>query len=155
MEIERKFLVRTLPDGLDERPHDRIEQGYVAIDDRAEVRIRRRGDERTLTIKSAPGRTRIEVELEIDAERFDALWLLTEGRRVVKTRYLLDGGAGATIELDVYEGALAGLLTAEVEFDSEADSDAFAPPGWLDRELTGDARYANQTLATAGRPAQD
>src|SRR3954453_11603962 len=132
MEIERKFLVRTPPDGLDSRPHDRVEQGYLALDERAEVRIRRKGATRTLTVKSAPGRTRTEEELDIDERRFASLWPLTEGRRIVKTRYLLDGGAGATIELDVYEDELAGLITAEIEFDSEADSDAFRPPDWLD-----------------------
>ena len=51
VEIERKFLVDRLPDGLGEG--DRIEQGYLAIgDDGVEVRVRRRGDDMTLTIKS-------------------------------------------------------------------------------------------------------
>jgi CYTH domain-containing protein len=39
-----------------------------------------------------------------------------------------------------------------VEFASEAASERFAPPGWMGRELTGDGRWANRALATAGRP---
>jgi CYTH domain-containing protein len=151
-EIERKFLVPELPADRLNGPGERIEQGYVAIDASAEVRVRRRGDDRTLTVKSAPARTRVEEELEIDEPRFESLWQLTDGRRVVKTRHLIEHD-GATIELDQYHDALSGLVTAEVEFDSEEASDAFDPPPWLGREITGDRRYANQTLATDGLPA--
>lgn len=150
LEIERKFLVDRIPGGLGEG--DSIEQGYLAIgDDGVEVRVRRRGDDMTLTIKSGPGMTRTEVELEIDAERFNALWPLTDGRRVNKTRHLIPLDGDVTVELDVYSGAHHGLLTAEIEFPSEDASDAFDPPAWLGREVTGDGDYANQALAMTGR----
>jgi CYTH domain-containing protein len=151
-EIERKFLVGERPPDLDTHPHDEIEQGYVAIDDSAEVRVRRRGGACTLTIKSAPARTRVEEEFDIGPERFEALWALADGRRLTKTRYRVPH-AGLTVEVDEYGGALDGLRTAEVEFADEADGDAFEPPAWLGEEITGDPRYANQTLATRGRPA--
>lgn len=151
-EIERKFLVATLPADRLQGPGERIEQGYVAIDASAEVRVRRRGEQLTLTIKSAPARTRVEEELDIDEGQFESLWRLSDGRRIVKTRHLLEHD-GATIELDEYHDALAGLVTAEVEFESEEASDAFDPPPWLGREITGDPRYANQTLATDGPPS--
>jgi CYTH domain-containing protein len=146
-EIERKFLVEDRPPGLDDHPHDTIEQGYVAIDAVAEVRVRRRGGDCTLTIKSAPARTRLEEEFAIEPERFEALWALADGRRIVKTRYLVPWD-GVTVEVDEYHGDLEGLRTAEVEFADEAASDAFAPPPWLGREITGDRRYANQALAS-------
>jgi adenylate cyclase len=145
-EIERKFLVEDGPPGLDDHPHDAIEQGYVAIDEIAEVRVRRRGGDCTLTIKSAPARTRVEEEIAIEPERFEALWALADGRRIVKTRYLVPW-EGVTVEVDEYHGELEGLRTAEVEFGDEASSDAFVPPPWLGREITGDRRYANQALA--------
>ena len=150
LEIERKFLVDGKPGGLAEG--DRIDQGYLAIgDDGVEVRVRRRRDDMTLTIKSGPGMTRTEVELEIDAQRFDALWPLTEGRRVTKTRHLIPLDGDVTVELDVYSGAHDGLLTAEIEFPSVEASEAFEPPAWLGREVTGDGDYANQALAMTGR----
>jgi CYTH domain-containing protein len=77
---------------------------------------------------------------------------LTDGRRVVKTRYLVPLDDGLTAEVDVYDGPLDGLVTAEVEFASEHDSEAFAAPDWLGREVTGDARYANRALAVHGLP---
>lgn len=153
MEIERKYVLAAPPAGLDEHPHGRIEQGYVALDpDGTEVRVRRKGDTRTLTIKSGPALVRTEQEWAIEADRFDALWPLSEGRRVVKTRYDVPLTDGLTAEVDVYEDDLAGLVTAEVEFASEPASDAFVKPDWLGTEVTGDKRYANRTLAVEGPP---
>lgn len=41
---------------------------------------------------------------------------------------------------------------AEVEFGTEAAALAFEPPAWMGAELTGDERYANQSLASRGLP---
>ena len=153
VEIERKFLVAELPAELAEHPGQRIEQGYLAIaPDGVEVRVRRRAGQATLTVKSGPGQVRTEEELAIDERRFDSLWALTDGRRVSKARHEIPLGDGLTAELDVYDGAHDGLLTVEIEFPSLEASEAFAPPPWIGREVTGDARYANQSLALAGRP---
>jgi CYTH domain-containing protein len=114
--------------------------------------VRRRGDQAYLTVKAGGGRVRVEEEIEIDADRFERLWPLTEGRRIEKTRYEIDAADGLVIELDVYTGALDGLVTAEVEFDSEEAADAFEPPGWLGEDVTEDLRYKNQRLAREGPP---
>jgi adenylate cyclase len=152
-EIERKWLLDAPPRWPADHPARRIEQGYVALDDGgAEVRVRRAGEELTLTIKSAPGLVRVEEELPLSEQEFESLWTLTEGRRIVKTRHLIALEGGLTAEVDVYEDALSGLVTAEVEFDSEDASAAFDPPDWLGREVTGDKRYANRSLAVDGAP---
>jgi CYTH domain-containing protein len=151
-EIERKLLVDELPRDLDAWSAMRLEQGYLAITDEAEVRIRRGGDDAWLTVKSAPGLSRVEEELPLDAGAFARLWPLTEGRRVVKVRHTREATPGVVFELDVYEGALAGLVTLEVEFASEEDARAWTPPVWAGRDVTGDKTYANQTLAVRGAP---
>ena len=152
-EIERKFRLAGRPSWLRAAPSRRIEQGYLAVsEDGVEVRIRRAGAATTLTVKSGSGLVRVEEELEIDGRRFDALWPLTEGRRVVKTRHLVPLPGGLTAEVDEYAGALQGLWTAEVEFDSEDAAGAFSGPDWLGREVTDDARYKNQRLAREGAP---
>jgi CYTH domain-containing protein len=152
-EIERKWVLSQAPRELEGAERRRVEQGYVALDDAgAEVRVRRAGDELTLTVKSAPGLVRVEEELPLSAAQFESLWTLTEGRRVLKTRHLVPLDDDLTAEVDVYEGDLDGLVTAEVEFGSETASAAFAPPGWLTREVTGDPRYANRALAVDGAP---
>jgi adenylate cyclase len=154
MEIERKFLVgEPVPFDLADHPSEEINQGYIAIaDDGTEVRIRARGEKHTLTVKSGPSRSRVEEELELDPRKFDSLWPLTHGRRIEKRRYVIPARGDLAIELDVYGGDLAGLVTAEVEFPSEEAADSFDPPPWLGTDVTGDARYSNQSLATRGRP---
>ena len=157
-EIERKFLVAQLPPELEDAPATRIDQGYVAIHaDGTEVRVRRRDANATLTVKGPSrdsGLARVEVELQLDAGAFAQLWPLTEGRRVEKTRHLLPVEAeDLRIELDVYAGALEGLMVAEVEFAGAAAARAFRGPAWLGPEVTADDRYKNQRLALDGRPA--
>ncbi len=56
------------------------------------------------------------------------------------------------LEVDVYEGALEGLITAEMEFDSQAGAASFEPPDWIGEEVTGHPGYANSSLATLGLP---
>ena len=53
-------------------------------------------------------------------------------------------------EIDVFEGALAGLIIAEIELPSENTD--FPHPNWLGREVTDDRRYYNSSLAADGRP---
>ena len=152
MEIERKFLVAERPD-LEAGERLEIEQGYLTLagDGEAEVRLRRQADQLLLTVKGGSGQSRLEEEIELDRGRFEALWPLTEGRRVVKTRHLIAHGRH-TIELDVYAGELEGLLVAEVEFPDRASAEQFEPPDWFGDEVTGDRRYLNQTLASEGAP---
>lgn len=154
IEIERKFRVaEAVPGDLDSYSSEAIEQGYIVIEGAAEVRVRRRGGRTLLTVKSGAGRVRVEEEFEIDERRFASLWPLSDGRRVAKRRYRLPGGGDLTIELDVYTGELEGLVLAEVEFASEAASDAYEPPAWFGPEVTDDLRYANRALAVDGVPA--
>jgi adenylate cyclase len=153
IEIERKFVLSRPPDGLADAPSEPIEQGYLAItDDGIEVRVRRIGERTVLTVKQGAGERRLEEEVEIPAATFESLWALTAGRRIEKRRHLL-AHDGQRVEVDVYAGALEGLVVAEIEFESDEASAAFEPPEWLEREVTGDARYANQRLALVGLPS--
>ena len=132
-EIERKFLVEQLPQELEIDTEDEIAQGYLATGE-DEVRLRRRGDRFLIGRKS-----------------YEELWAMTEGRRLEKTRRTTQVD-GHTAEIDIYKGLLAGLMTVEVEFEDADAAEAFSPPAWFSRELTGDARYSNTSLAMTGLP---
>jgi adenylate cyclase len=151
MEVERKFPVPDPPD-LAGTKVDEIEQGYLAIGAEGEVRVRRRGGKHVLTAKRGSGLSREEAEIELDRERFDVLWPLTEGRRLHKRRHVVPLG-DLKIEVDVYDGDLQGLVVAEIEFSSEEEARGFDPPEWLGDDVTGDRRYLNETLAAEGAPA--
>lgn len=152
MEIERKFLIDRVPAGLDGPAGTHIAQGYLAIDEEAEVRLRRAGDRFTLTVKNGHGESRSETEVEIEPNVFDELWPETAGRRVEKTRRMIRLGDGLIAELDLYSGDLEGISVVEVEFDSDSAARGFQAPGWFGRELTGDRAWANQSLAIQGPP---
>jgi adenylate cyclase len=151
MEVERKFLVSE-PPNLDDADSQEIDQGYLAIGEDGEVRLRRKGERLLLTAKRGAGLSREEGEVELDREAFDRLWPLTEGRRLHKRRHVLPLDDDE-IEVDVYAGELEGLVIAEVEFGSEEEARAFEPPDWLGEDVTGDPRYLNETLATEGTPS--
>ena len=151
-EIERKFLLEELPDGLPISSEDEIAQGYLAIGD-DQVRLRKRADRHLITVKRGHGMVRHEVEVPVAQESFEQLWPLTEGRRLEKTRLTTSVGEH-TAEIDLYQGPLAGLKTVEVEFDDLADAETFSPPSWFARELTRDGRYSNVRLAIEGLPQE-
>jgi adenylate cyclase len=152
IEVERKFLVHALPDDLRPASPVSIEQGYVAAgSDGTEVRLRRKGDRFYQTIKQGQGLKRVQTEVALSAEQFDAMWPHTQGRRLVKQRYEVPRGPHV-IELDVFGGSLEGLIIAEVEFETVEEAGGFDPPGWFGEEVTDDARYQNRNLALHGRP---
>jgi len=152
IEIERKFLLDALPASLRLARGEQIRQGYLALDGDTEVRLRTGSKPPRLTIKAGRGEVRTEVELDVSGPDAAALWELTEGRRLEKTRRRMRLG-GVEAEVDEYGGDLQGLVVVEVEFDDADAARAFQPPAWFGRELTGEAAYANRSLACDGLPA--
>ncbi len=147
-EIERKFLVREMPENIEEFPHHEIAQGYLAIAaGGVQVRLRKCGDKHSLTYKRGDGNARIEREIELTPEQFATLWAATEGKRLTKIRYDVPLGS-YTVEIDVYSGRHEGLVVAEVEFDGEEEAREFTPPDWLGDDVTHDPKYSNQLLAS-------
>src|SRR5262249_12078834 len=150
VEIERKYLLKTMPP-LAGAETVEIEQGYLP-GARLVERLRRQrgaGGERLIrSMKLGAGVRRIEVEEECPPELFERLWPLTEGRRVIKTRFKVKDGE-RTWEIDRF--ADRDLVLAEVELPSEATP--APPPGWLTgaivREVTGEKAYTNEALATS------
>ena len=150
-EIERKLLVTALPDDLARHPHQRLRQGYLAVTAQASFRIREKGRGSKITIKRGKGLDRVEVELNVSDVQADLLWPLA-GRRVIdKTRYAIPDGEGL-LELDVYHGPHAGLVTVEREFPGVDAARSWTAPGWAGPDVTEEAAYTNARLALDGLP---
>ncbi|MDQ2700439.1 MAG: CYTH domain-containing protein [Actinomycetota bacterium] len=148
-EIERKFLLDEEPAWLAECESRAIEQGYLVVSDTDEVRLRRDGDALRMTVKLGHGMSRDETEIDLEPAQFEALWLLTVGRRIGKVRYLVPLGGGLTAEVDVYSGRQKGFQVVEVEFGSLQAAEAFEPPSWFGQDVTGQPEYSNQKMALA------
>ncbi len=152
MEIERKYLIPKLPKHLEQYPCKEIEQGY--LNTFPTVRIRRSDDTYTLTYKSKGYMVREEYNLPLDRDSFYHLQKKIDGRLIRKHRYLIpftDRTGGHTIELDVFDGELAPLLLAEVEFATEEEANAFIPPDWFGEDVTFSDQYHNSTLSRINR----
>lgn len=147
MEIERKYLVSTLPEHLEQYSCKHIEQGYLATD--PVVRIRRSNDKYTLTYKGRGLMVREEYNLPLNAESFEHLKKKIDGILIKKRRYLIPYGEKYTIELDIFDGELAPLQLAEVEFETEEEANSFAPPEWFGEDVTFSRKYHNSTLSQA------
>lgn len=154
VEIERAFVAEGVPDPALLGPGVPLRQGYVASEGEVEVRLRIRAEDAVLTIKAGRGMVRTEVELPLSTEDAEALWPHTQGRRIAKHRHRVRVGEHVA-EVDVYHDGLAGLCRIEVEFNSSQRADAFEPPAWFGREVTGDDRWSNASLARHGRPDRD
>jgi adenylate cyclase len=151
LEIERKFLVENDAWRNAVESSKAIVQAYVAIDGDTSMRVRISDETRAeLTVKvGVSDMTRHEFEYSIPVADARAMTEASRGRLIEKTRHILTID-GFVWEVDAYEGTLAGLVTAEVEMGSEADTPSL--PSWLGREVTGDPAWSNAMLAMNGRP---
>lgn len=147
MEIERKFLLKSLPDNLNKYPCKEIEQGYLNTN--PVIRIRKSDDSYELTYKSKGLMIREEYNLPLDCASYNHLLKKADGRIIRKTRYLIPYSSSLTIELDVFKDDLKPLILAEVEFDSEDAANAFTPPEWFGEDVTFDGKYHNNYLSSS------
>lgn len=146
MEIERKFLIRELPENLTDYPHEAISQAYICT--APVIRVRKKGESYILTLKGGGMLARQEVEMPIPRESFESLLAKKEGIIIEKTRYRIPEKDGLTIELDIFEGTYKGFYMAEVEFADLEQAQAYMPPSWFGPDVTMDRRFHNSVLSS-------
>ena len=145
MEIERKFLLNTIPFDLTAFPCHEIEQGYLCTS--PVVRIRKEDETYYLTYKGKGKMAREEYNLPLTADAYVHLREKADGVLITKTRYLVPIHDGLTAEIDVFSSPNPGLYLAEVEFDSIEAANDFVPPEWFGEDVTEDGRYHNSYMS--------
>ena len=148
MEIERKFLVRNLPENLESYEQKRICQGYLCTN--PVVRIRRSNDDYFLTYKGRGKMVREEHEFPLTAEAFEHMLPKIDGILIDKVRYLIPLSSGHIAELDIFQGKLAPLRLVEVEFASVEEAESFVAPEWFGDDVTESKEYHNSNLSKKG-----
>ncbi len=171
MEIERKFLIEKekIPFAPEKYTCRHIEQGYLCT--APVVRIRQDNDDFFLTYKSKGLMVREEYNLPLTKEAYCHLKEKTDGRLIIKERYVIPLSEGYSfklgckcdsdtvtdlpqyselnIELDFFKEALEGLVLAEVEFPDEETANRFNPPVWFGEDVTYSSKYHNSSLSLA------
>ncbi len=153
MEIERKYLIKSLPAHLESFPFHQIEQGYLCTE--PVVRIRRQDETYYLTYKSKGLMVREEYNLPLTREAWLHLRPKADGILIAKKRYLIPLPPRYTIELDIFEGELAPLVLAEVEFETEEEANSFVPPEWFGEDVTYSEKYHNSVLSRGGNSSEN
>lgn len=142
-EIERKFLIKTLPD-LSVLAPWHSERFFLKNDKWYEERISHTHDsfyyDKKVTISDVE---RTREKREITKSEFDFLKTRAYASTSRDT-YLLS--KTPKITLQVYDGELSGLVRVEVEFDSIEESNIFEPLDWMGEEITGSDIARDATL---------
>lgn len=145
MEIERKYLLKQMPD-FENFKHHKIEQAYLCTD--PVVRVRREDETYYMTYKGRGMLVREEYNLPLNKEAYEHLKEKADGNVISKTRYLVPlEKEDLVAEVDVFDEPFAPLVMAEVEFSSEEQANAFEVPDWFGEDVTFDGRYHNSYMS--------
>jgi len=159
MEIERKFLLRTVPKDLNSYQFHIIEQAYLNTD--PVIRIRKEDENYYLTYKGKGLIAREEYNLPLNETSYFHMKEKADGNIISKKRYLIPlenpkfdtsldldlKPDNLLIELDEFFSPFAPLLMAEVEFATEEAAQAFLPPEWFGEEVTMNVLYHNSNMS--------
>lgn len=152
MEIERKYTLKRLPEHLESYPCHFIEQAYLNTE--PVVRIRKEDDTYYLTYKGSGMLAREEYNLPLNETSYYHLLEKADGIVITKKRYVIplidfipEHTDDLHIELDIFEGNLAPLIIAEIEFPTKEMADCFVAPDIFEEDVTFNPKYHNSNLS--------
>lgn len=152
IERERRFLLRDLPAPLTRASeHVQIWDNYITG---TRLRLRRIRAPLTkervwkLTQKYAPAppdfsRTVI-TNIYLSPEEYEVLSVF-EGNEIRKNRYRFEH-EGRAYSIDIFLGALWGLILAETSFETDEEMRDFAPPSFVVMDVTEDELFTGGRL---------
>ena len=146
----RTFLLSALPEAAQAAGASDIAAGWLPGEHILEALTRTHdaaGTRWVRSLRAALGPHRLELEEELTPELGEALWPLTEGRRLSKRRFRVPDG-NAAWEIDEYPGRGVVLARAPHELPAEL------LPEWIEpfvlREVSGERGFEDATLARQG-----
>ena len=132
-EIERKFLIRSLPD-LSLLPKIEYERYFLFISESIEMRIQKKGNVYEFERKEVRDNlSRIGNTIQISPDEFAALKKSTIGE-IIRESYTYANNPDISIK--IYHGKFEGLQRVEVEFKTIEEAKDFQPMPWFGREIT-------------------
>lgn len=150
IELERTYLAKSIPDGLRDAPFRKIIDLYIpATHPHPKLRVRKNGDTHAITKKEplhgGDSSEQTEHTIPLTEGEF-AAFAAMECKKIEKKRYYYEHNA-MTLEIDVFEGALTGLVLVDAEFKSAEEKRTFAMPDFCLAEVTQEAFVAGGVLA--------
>lgn len=152
IERERRFLLAQFPSDAVVVRNRRITDNYI---EGTTLRLRKQNYNDGLTTfkltqklpERGPGAQQgFITSMYLTQDEFLVLAQLP-ARKLTKTRFSVP-----PFGIDVFDGALEGLILAEAEFDSVVSAEAFVAPFQVAAEVSADDRFTGGQLARASRP---
>ena len=104
MEIEKKYIPKSLPKDLNAYQSCKMEQAYLNTS--PVVRVRKENDAYVLTYKGGGMMAREEYNLPLNKKSYHHLLTKADGNIISKTRYYIPIHDNLTAELDIFEGTV-------------------------------------------------
>lgn len=151
IEWERRFLLSTFPSGEKVTRIRRISDRYI---EGTSLRLRQQSDgdgravfklTQKLPGEMGRGQQGLITSMYVTRDEFNVLAALP-AKALTKVRHSVP-----PFGIDVFEGALQGLVLAEAEFDSGAEASALILPSFIVAEVSDDRRFAGGSLVTVSR----
>ena len=157
-EIERKFTIKYLPEKIEKIKM--ITQKHIFKDMVCSIRVRETVDIKTKekiythTIKyrgeNLEKHSIIELEKEISEKEYNMLKPFRGSRIIKKYRCIVPLENGLKAEVDIFDGWMAGLIIAEVEFKDSKQAEDFKMPSWFEKNVPH-GEFSNRMLSTKTR----
>lgn len=147
IELEKTFLAIHVPD-LSSCDSKEIVDVYIPKNSVHPIlRIRKNGDRYEITKKQpidGDVSEQSEETIKLTKEEFEALCSV-DGKQVHKIRYYYPY-KGKTLEIDVFQDALLGLVLVDAEFDSVEEKATFETPEFCIADVTHEEAIAGGML---------
>jgi len=149
IELEKTYLAKYLPEGLEKCPFKEIKDIYIPESiEHPVLRIRQHGDKYEITKKQPVHGTDSSEQYEhtiiLTKEEFSSMEQV-KGKVVRKIRYYYNH-CGIQAEVDVFQGDLKGLVLIDFEFKEIADKNNFEMPDFCLADVTQDKYFAGGIL---------
>jgi CYTH domain-containing protein len=133
-EIERKFLIKKIPDLKKIKPVI-YNRHFIFKDKKTEIRIQKRGTRYELERKEKLDNISFnKVKIKISKKEFDTFKKISLDQ-IKRKSYLIKNNPNITIK--IYQGKHSPLKRVEVEFKSKKEANNFKVPSWFGKEITG------------------
>ena len=151
--LQKRFLLKECP-SLKGLKGELIMQAFLEVGEN-ERRVRESDGKYFYTEKQGTGLERSMQTKQISCSDYLIKMSKRVGDIITKVRYHIPVKNGFVVKVDVYKGAHAGLVLAEVDFDDYYALTRFIRPDWIGEDVTKDRRYMNANLALYGLPKED
>lgn len=149
LELEKTYLLKSIPFDLEKYPHKDLVDHYIPEDsEHPKIRLRKRGNLYEITKKTLVQEWNYSIQkeqtIELTKQEYDALAELPN-KLVHKIRYYVPY-EWFTLEIDLFQDNLDGLILMDVEFPNIQTMESFSMPDFCLADVSQNNAFAGGML---------